>query len=60
MERGLPGVNPVASLENKSMSTSAIAPQSTTIVPEERRQEFLPTLFGRSLLIVAENTVYCL
>jgi hypothetical protein len=40
------------------MSTSVIAPQSATIVPEERRQEFLPTLFGRSLLIVAENAVY--
>lgn len=42
------------------MSTSVIAPQSATIVPEERRQEFLPTLFGRSLLIVAENAVYSL
>jgi hypothetical protein len=40
------------------MSTSEIAPQSATIVREERRQEFMPTLFGRSLLIVAENTVY--
>jgi hypothetical protein len=26
--------------------------------PQGRRQEFLPTLFGRSLLIVAENAVY--
>ena len=40
------------------MSTSEIAPQSATVVPEEHRQEFLPTLFGRSLLIVAENAVY--
>ncbi|OCP22443.1 MULTISPECIES: antirestriction protein [unclassified Ensifer] len=40
------------------MSTSVIAPQRATIVPEEHRQEFLPTLFGRSLLIVAENAVY--
>jgi len=42
------------------MSTSLIGPQGATIVPEERRQEFLPTLFGRSLLIVAENAVYSL
>lgn len=30
------------------------------IVPDEARQEFLPTLFGRSHLIVAENAVYAL
>lgn len=48
---------PCPPLENRSMSTSEIAPQSAT-VPEERRQEFLPTLFGRSPLIVAENDVY--
>ncbi|MHC2355771.1 hypothetical protein ACVMB3_005292 [Sinorhizobium meliloti] len=42
------------------MSTSVIAPQSATIVPEASRPEFLPTLFGRSLLIVAENAVYSL
>jgi len=29
-----------------------------TLVPDERRPEFLPTLFGHRLLIVAENTVY--
>jgi hypothetical protein len=40
------------------MSTSEIASQIATVVPEERRLEFLPTLFGRSLLIVAENAVY--
>ena len=28
------------------------------IVPDEARQNFLPTLFGRSHLIVAENAVY--
>ena len=28
------------------------------IVPDEARQDFLPTLFGRSHLIVAENAVY--
>ena len=60
MERGLSGLNPVASLESTSMSTSVIAPQSATIVPEASRPEFLPTLFGRSLLIVAENAVYSL
>ena len=42
------------------MSTSVIAPQRATIVPEQRRPEFLPSLFGRSLLIVAENAVYSL
>ncbi|MDW9793750.1 antirestriction protein [Sinorhizobium meliloti] len=60
MERGLSGLNPVASLESTSMSTPVIAPQSATIVPEASRPEFLPTLFGRSLLIVAENAVYSL
>jgi hypothetical protein len=40
------------------MSISEVTPQAATIVPEEHRQEFLPTLFGRSLLIVAENAVY--
>lgn len=30
------------------------------IVPDETRQDFLPTLFGRSHLIVAENAVYAL
>ncbi|WP_119258532.1 antirestriction protein [Shinella zoogloeoides] len=28
------------------------------IVPDEARQDFLPTLFGRSHLLVAENAVY--
>lgn len=51
-------MNPIAFVESKSMSTSVIAPQTATIVPEEGRQEFLPTLFGHSLLIVAENAVY--
>lgn len=40
------------------MSIPEIAPKSATIVPYERHLEFLPTLFGRSLLIVAENAVY--
>ncbi|MGQ3141246.1 antirestriction protein [Rhizobium oryzihabitans] len=30
------------------------------IVPDEARQDFLPILFGRSHLIVAENAVYAL
>ena len=37
------------------MSTPAT---QATVVPDERREEFLPTLFGFSLLIVAENAVY--
>ncbi len=40
------------------MSISEIVPQSAIVVPDERRLEFLPSLFGRSLLIVAENAVY--
>lgn len=40
------------------MSMSVIAPQRATMVPEERRLSFLPALFGRSLLMVAENAVY--
>lgn len=39
------------------MSIPEIAPKIATIVPDERRLEFLPALFGRSLLIVAENAV---
>ena len=57
-ERGLPGLNPVASLEIRSMSISENVAQGAIIVPDERRLDFLPTLFGRSLLIVAENAVY--
>lgn len=40
------------------MSTSEIDPRSAVVVPDERRLEFLPMLFGRSLLIVAESAVY--
>ena len=29
-----------------------------TIVPDDRREKFLPALFGLQFLIVAENTVY--
>ncbi|MGQ3107473.1 MAG: antirestriction protein, partial [Niveispirillum sp.] len=29
-----------------------------SIVPDDRRAEFLPTLFGRSLVIIGENAVY--
>ncbi|ODT65213.1 MAG: antirestriction protein [Pelagibacterium sp. SCN 63-23] len=34
--------------------------ENTVLVPEARREGFLPELFGRSLLIVGENTVYSL
>ncbi|WP_114836216.1 antirestriction protein (plasmid) [Agrobacterium tumefaciens] len=34
--------------------------QTAPIVPDERRLEFLPILFGRLLLIIGENTVYSL
>ncbi|NTE68099.1 antirestriction protein [Agrobacterium tumefaciens] len=40
------------------MSMSITAPQRATIVPEERRLLFLPALFGRSLLMIAENAVF--
>jgi hypothetical protein len=42
------------------MSTVETGPQPATIVPDERRLEFLPALFGRSLLIIGENAVYSL
>lgn len=42
------------------MSISELTPQTASIVSDERRLEFLPTLFGRSLLIIAENAVYSL
>jgi hypothetical protein len=42
------------------MSISEVTPQAASIVPDERRLDFLPTLFGRSLLMVGENAVYSL
>ncbi|MBB3999742.1 antirestriction protein [Aureimonas pseudogalii] len=41
-----------------STSVTANAPLAATPVPEERRMDFLPALFGLSLLIVGEHTVY--
>lgn len=40
------------------MSRPTITYKDAILVPEDRRQEFLPVLFGLPLLIVAENTVY--
>ncbi|CCV16362.1 antirestriction protein [Mesorhizobium sp. STM 4661] len=40
------------------MTTSGRVNHKAALVPEERRLEFLPSLFGLPLLIVAENTVY--
>jgi hypothetical protein len=40
------------------METSVSMRQPATTVPEEARLEFLPGLFGRSLLIIAETAVY--
>lgn len=34
--------------------------QPATLVPEDRRQDFLPEFFGISRMIVAENTLYSL
>lgn len=42
------------------MSISEVTPQTASIVTDERRLEFLPTLFGRSLLMIGENAVYSL
>ncbi len=42
------------------MSLSELTPRVASIVPGERRLEFLPGLFGRSLLIIGENAVYSL
>ena len=40
------------------MSSCQISPLAASIVPDDRRAEFLPTLFGRSLVIIGENAVY--
>lgn len=40
------------------MSNDTLVKPSATLVPEDRREMFLPTLFGLPLLIVAENAVY--
>jgi hypothetical protein len=40
------------------MSTVETSRQTATIVPDACRLEFLPTLFGRSRLIIGENAVY--
>ena len=42
------------------MTTDTLASPAAAIVPEDRRELFLPTLFGLPLLIVAENAVYSL
>lgn len=40
------------------MTQLATAAQLATLVPESRRTEFLPGLFGRKLMLVGERTVY--
>ncbi|KAB2694590.1 antirestriction protein [Ochrobactrum sp. Kaboul] len=40
------------------MTVAELIRPDATIVPDNRRSQFLPGLFGHSLLIVAENTVY--
>lgn len=40
------------------MTTETTTRAAATIVPDNRREMFLPTLFGMRLLIVAENAVY--
>ncbi|MBR7653458.1 antirestriction protein [Brucella oryzae] len=40
------------------MSDIETTPRLATLVPEHRRETFLPTMFGLRHLIIAENTVY--
>lgn len=40
------------------MTLTDFAPNDATLVPEDRRMEFLPRLFGRRLLIIGEHTVF--
>lgn len=40
------------------MSASETTICYATLVPEQRREIFLPTLFGQQHLIIAENTLY--
>ena len=40
------------------MTLQTSARPLATLVPDDRRENFLPTLFGLRLLIIAENTVY--
>lgn len=40
------------------MSTAVITSSAASILPDERRPAFLPALFGKSLLIIAEFAVY--
>jgi hypothetical protein len=40
------------------MNEIATDAQPATLVPETRRTEFLPGLFGRKLMLVGEHTVY--
>jgi hypothetical protein len=40
------------------MTNPAIANQAATVVPEARRMEFLPDLFGRKLMLIGERTVF--
>ena len=40
------------------MSTDTLAKLTATVVPDDRREMFLPTLFGRKFLLVGENAVY--
>lgn len=40
------------------MTDFATLPKPATLVPETRRLEFLPTLFGRKLMLLGEQTVY--
>lgn len=40
------------------MSKSQTATQTATVVPDDRRPQFLPAMFGRSLTIIGEFAVY--
>lgn len=59
MERGLPGLITPDSEKDRCRLVET-GPHPATIVPEACRLQFLPTMFGRSLLIIGENAVYSL
>lgn len=40
------------------MALPELSPHTATRVPDDRRMEFLPRLFGRHLLIIGEHTVF--
>ncbi|RFC64752.1 antirestriction protein [Mesorhizobium denitrificans] len=40
------------------MSTSSITRQAATVVPDDRRHDFMPAMFGMPLMMAAEFAIY--